>query len=51
MTKSWKNQKFDDFDDSINGKARTEELRTYKDPVDLVPPYKGSRITANMKSA
>lgn len=51
MTKSWKNQKFDDFDDSINGKARAEELRTYEDPVDLVPPYKGSWITANMKSA
>jgi hypothetical protein len=46
-----KTLKFINFDDSIHGKARSEELRTYKGPVDLVPPSKGSWITANLKSA
>lgn len=43
--------KFVNFDDSSNGKPRAEELRTHKGPVELMPPSKGSWMTANLKSA
>lgn len=44
-------QKFFDFDDSTAGKLLAEELKSSEDPVYLIPPSKGSWMTANLKSA